>query len=207
VNLSTHTCTCLHQARKLRKLAATDPHRLCKHLVATMVESSRFQGFEKFKDEILWFAEHKSSYSSKEKALNKKLYPPKKTPKEPVPPGSIKTVARELTEKPDIGATPFYLWCDPGVYYYVKGEVHEDIIEAIIPEQTGIGLYSINGHQACGYYFEFSASEEVATEGENEEVAVEVTIESEPAPRQYKYLQDALFAWLQEEFARLRRMG
>ena len=205
VNLATHTCTCLHQARKLRKLAATDPHRLCKHLVAAMVESSRFQGFEKYKDEIQWFAEHKSGYSSKEKALNKKLYPPKKAPKEPVPRGSIQTVARELTEKPDIGATPFYLWCDPGVYWYVKGEVREDIIEAIIPEQTSIGLYSINGHQAREYYFGVSAYKEVATEREKEEVTIRVTIESGPAPRQYKYLQDALFAWLQEEFARLHR--
>ena len=198
VNLSTHTCTCLHQTRKLRKFAAIDPHRLCKHLVAVMVESGRLQRFEKFKDEILWFAEHKSGYSSKDKVLSKKSNPPKKAPKEPVLPESIQTVACELTEKPDIGATPFYLWCDPGVYYYVKGKANEDILEAIIPEQAGIGLYSINGCQAREYYFELSASKEVGNEGESEGITVRVTIESGPAPRQYKYLQDALFAWLQK---------
>lgn len=203
VSLADHTCTCTHYAKKLYRLAASDPHRLCKHLVVAMADSNTFEGFEQFRDEILWFAQQKSAYSSREKALNKKRYPPKKAPKEQIPPGSIQTVSREITEQPDIGATPFYLWCDPGVYHHVKGIVQELTVEAVIPERAGLGFYSINGAQAREYYFGEPDSEATDSTDDNEEVRIEVRFEPGPGPRQYRHLKDALFFWLNEEFWRL----
>jgi len=203
VDLSDHTCTCIHYTKKLHRLAASDPHRLCKHLVAAMAHYEAFEGFEQFRDEILWFAQQKSAYSSREKALHKKLYPPKKAPKDQIPPGSIQTISRAMTEQPDIGGTPFYLWCDPGIYHHVRGMAHDDTLEAVIPERAGLGLYSINGHQAREYYFGEPDTEEPKSTNENGETTIEVRFEPGPAPRQYRYLQDALFFWLNEEFCRL----
>lgn len=202
VNLAAHTCTCLHYVRKLHRLATGDPHRLCKHIVTAMADSNSFEGFEKLEDEIRWFAQKKSAYTNREKALNKKLYPLKKAPKEQLPLGSIETTMREITEEPSIGGTPFYLWCDPGIYYYIKGKGREDTIEAIIPEQAGVGLYSINGQRAREYYFGEPDTDETDIEKQNEGMTITVRFEAGPAPRQYKYLQEALFLWLEEEFRR-----
>jgi hypothetical protein len=202
VNLTDHTCNCLHHTRKLHRLAASDPRRLCKHLVAAMADFNAFGGFEKFREEILWLAKYNSGYSSKGKALNKKLRPHRKTPKEPLPPGSIQTAMHELTKQPEIGDTPFYLWCDPDVYHYIKGKAREDTVEAIIPEQGGIGLYSINEHPACEYYFGEPKSEEVAIGGVSDGMTIVVRFETGPVPIKYKYLQEALFFWLEEEFGR-----
>ena len=48
VNLANHTCTCLHHLKKLYMLESSNPHRLCKHLVAAMATYNTFDGFEQF---------------------------------------------------------------------------------------------------------------------------------------------------------------
>jgi len=200
VNLANHTCTCLHYLKKLYMLESSNPHRLCKHLVAAMATYDTFDGFEQFKDKILWFAQQKSSYSSKEKALNKKVPPPKKLPKEKIPLGSIQTTSREITDEPDIGSTPFYLWCEPGTYHNIKGKVQDLSIEAIIPEQEGIGLYSINGQRARSYRFGKSAPDKAESRTVVGPFTISIQIEEEQTPKQYKYLQDALYYWLEQEY-------
>jgi hypothetical protein len=168
-----------------------------------MANSNAFEGFEKFKDEILWFAEQKSSYSNRDKTLNKKLYPPKKSPKEKLSPGTIQTIAHEITEQPDIGGIAFYLSCDPGIYHYFKGKAKEDTMEAIIPGPAGVGIYSINGQRAREYRFGQPVSDETDILEESKGFTITLQIETEPVPRQYKHLQEALFFWLDEEFCRL----
>ena len=200
VNLGSHTCTCLHYLKKLHTLESSNPHRLCKHLVAAMAAYNTFDGFEQFKDEILWFAKQKSAYSSKEKALNKKVLPPKKPPKEKIPLGSIQTISREITDEPDIGSTPFYLWCEPGTYHHIKGKVQDLSIEAIIPAQEGIGLYSINGQRARSYHFGKSMLDKTENRDMEEPLTISIQIEEEQIPKQYKYLQDALYCWLDQEY-------
>jgi hypothetical protein len=131
--------------------------------------------------------------------LNKKIFPPKKPPKEIIPLGAIQTISREITDQPDIGSTPFYLWCEPGVYHYIKGKAQEVTIEAIIPEQKGIGLYSINGQRAREYHFGNTASDETDNTEVDEAFTISIRFEDEPTPRQYKYLQEALHFWLNQE--------
>jgi hypothetical protein len=201
VNLVNHTCTCLHYVKKLHALDAHNPHRLCKHLVMAMADNNTFDGFEQFKDEILWFAKAKSAFSSKEKALNKKSSPPKKPPKEIIPRGAIQTISREITDQPDIGSTPFYLWCEPDAYHHIKGKVQDVIIEAIIPERKDIGLYSINGQRAREYHFGKSVSDETENREVDEAFTISIRVEEEPIPRQYKYLQEALHFWLEQEYS------
>ena len=200
VNLANHTCTCLHYVKKLHTLESSNPYRLCKHLVTAMATNNAFNGFEQFKDEILWFAKQNSAYSSKEKALNKKLFPPKKPPKEIIPLGAIQTISREITDQPDIGSTPFYLWCEPCVYHHIKGKVQDVIIEAIIPEHKGLGLYSINGQRAREYHFGKSVSDETDNREVGEAFTISIRVEEEPMPKKYKYLQEALHFWLNQEY-------
>jgi hypothetical protein len=152
-----------------------------------------FEGFQGFKDEILSFAQQKSAYSSKEEALNEQLCPP---PKKHLPLGSIQTTSREIAEQLYIGSTSFSQWCDPGVYHHIKGKVEDETIEAVIPEQGGVGLYSINGQQAREYCFGESTSGKADIGEEDEELTVSLRFEEE----QYQYLQEALFFWLNEEF-------
>jgi len=78
-------------------------------------------------------------------------------------------------------------------------------IEAIIPAQEGIGLYSINGQRARSYHFGKSMLDKTENSDTEEPFTISIQIEEEQIPKQYKYLQDALYGWLDQEYCLLNQ--
>lgn len=123
VNTKLLTCNCPHFYKKLRGLSLEDPHRLCKHLVKALTISGIPEHLKQYNEDIDWFAQHKSAFTDKEKALKNKKW----DKNFPLPDENIRTITALKKKK----------------YCYVEGVGDEKKIIATLPLAGGVVYYHI----------------------------------------------------------------
>lgn len=123
VNIKLLTCNCPHFYKKLRGLPLDDPHRLCKHLVKALTIKNIPEHLKQYKEDIDWFAQHKSAFTDREKALKNKKWDKNL----PLPEGNIRTITSSKKKK----------------YCYVEGIGDEKKILATLPLAGGVVHYHI----------------------------------------------------------------
>ncbi len=124
VNTKLLTCSCPHFHKNLRGLSLEDPHRLCKHLVKALTIKGIPEHLKQYKDDIDWFAQHKSAFTDREKALKNKKWDKNL----PLPDGSILIITSSKKKK----------------YCYVEGVGDGKKILATLPLAGGIVYYTIS---------------------------------------------------------------
>lgn len=124
VNIKSLACSCPHFHKKLSGLPLEDPHRLCKHLIKALTINGIPDHLKEYKEDIVWFADHNSAFTSMEKALKNKRW----DKRFPLPNGSITTVTSSKKKK----------------YCYVEGMGDEKKILATIPLIGGVVSYTIS---------------------------------------------------------------
>ncbi|MFZ3122616.1 MAG: hypothetical protein WA104_04525 [Thermodesulfovibrionales bacterium] len=118
------TCSCPHFYKKLHGLSLEDPHRLCKHLVKALIINGIPEHLKQYRQDIAWFAERNSAFTSREYALKKKKWDKNL----PLPDGSIVTEKSSKKKK----------------YCYVEGVGDEKKIFATLPLAGRAVSYTIS---------------------------------------------------------------
>ena len=69
VDLARRSCTCLQFQKRSNTFPINSPHRLCKHLIRAIVDNGIPADLKPYAADICWFAEHKGSFTTRERAL------------------------------------------------------------------------------------------------------------------------------------------